>query len=267
MKPEIMLNTADILEELASVVCSSYWTRFFGWDNLSAGYASQARKAGHIIINPPSAIERSVDKYYALTFLESAGLPIQKPLLLKTRRTQWNLFMSLEETLFVKPIFGSRGIGSTRISDADVAERIFLALNFHHQVILSQEFVPHGNSDLRIFVLGNRVLASMRRVAALWKTNVSLGASPKHYETHPWNRRIGVESFRSNRMRGGWSRHSRNKQWAMLIEINSQPGWKGLQTVTSVNIADEIANYAINQAQLTSRFSLTPKKAYNAFQS
>ena len=88
------------------------------------------------------------------------------------------LFSELGGDVVVKPIFGSRGQGATRIVDVDIADTVFKAITFHHGVIYMQEFVPHGHSDIRAFVIGDRVVASMRRVAEGWKTNYSRGAKP-----------------------------------------------------------------------------------------
>src|SRR4030065_383618 len=82
------------------------------------------------------------------------------------------------EDIVIKPVFGSRGMGATRVVDADIADTIFKAITFHHGVIYLQEFVPHGHSDIRAFVVDGHVIAAMRRVAEDWKTNYSRGAKP-----------------------------------------------------------------------------------------
>jgi len=79
-------------------------------------------------------------------------------------------------------LFGSRGVGSTRVSDPDIAARVFRTISFYHGVLYLQEFIPHGVSDVRAFVVGDQVIASMQRVAGTWKTNVSLGAKPVPFQ-------------------------------------------------------------------------------------
>jgi RimK family alpha-L-glutamate ligase len=154
-------------------------------------------------------------------------------------------FHELGGDVVVKPIFGSRGIGSTRVSDKDMAERIFRGLEFNHQVLYIQEFIPHGNFDDRLFVLGEKVIASMRRTADSWKTNVSLGAKPTPYKASPDIKNLALRAAETIGCEIAGVDILETEKGPFLIEINSQPGWRGLQSVTEINIADEIVNYVL----------------------
>jgi len=200
------------------------------------------------VLNSPSAIERAVDKYYALSLLEEKGLPVPKTVVAESADAALSAFKSLGEDVVIKPIFGSRGIGSTRISDIDVAERIFRALDFNHQVLYIQEFIPHGDYDLRLLVLGRRVLASMRRVGASWKTNISLGAKPMPYNPSREIKSLAINAAETLGCELAGVDILQTRKGPMVIEVNSQPGWKGLQTITEINIADEIVEYVLAKA-------------------
>ena len=80
--------------------------------------------------------------------------------------------------MVVKPIFGSRGQGATRVVDADIADTIFKAITFHHGVIYMQEFVPTDTQTYEHSSSATELSHSMRRVAKGWKTNYSQGAKP-----------------------------------------------------------------------------------------
>ena len=64
------------------------------------------------------------------------------------------------------------------LEEKNFIQAIFRTVSFHHGVLYLQEFIPHGVSDVRAFVIGDHVVAAMHRVAETWKTNVSLGARP-----------------------------------------------------------------------------------------
>jgi RimK family alpha-L-glutamate ligase len=127
------------------------------------------------IINPPAAIEHCVDKYDVLTILEENGLPVPRTVITENVNEALNAFGELGGDVVVKPLFGSRGVGATRIRDQEVAITAFKAITFYHGVIYLQEFVQHGFSDIRAFVIGNHVVAAMKRVANDWKTNYKIG--------------------------------------------------------------------------------------------
>jgi RimK family alpha-L-glutamate ligase len=248
--PKASLGETDILKDLGAIIVrpigrGSLEEIIFRMDVLH-----RLERLGMLIVNPPSSIERSVDKYYTLALLEEQGLPVPRTAVTENPEEALKAFHELGKDIVLKPLFGSRGMGSTRISDADIAIRVFRTVSFYHGVLYLQEFIPHGFSDIRTLVVGGRVLASMRRVADNnWKTNVSLGAKPvpikrldgemeelavKATET------IGCKIAGVDLLEGG-------PQGPLILELNSQPGWRGLQSVTKVNIADEIVRYVLSE--------------------
>jgi len=206
-------------------------------------------RKGLYIVNPPKSIERAVDKYYALSLLEEQNLPVPRTLVTESPNEALKAFHELGGDVVLKPLTGSRGIGSTRITDANIAERIFRTLSLHHGVFYLQEFITHGFSDIRAFTLGGRVLASMRRVAQGWKTNVSQGARPVSIQLDKELQELAIKSSETVGCVLAGVDILESDEGPTIIEVNSQPGWKGLQTVTKVRIADEIVNYVISQTK------------------
>jgi len=248
-KPEVSFGEIDVLRDLDAIVVrpigrGSLEEIIFRMDLLH-----RLERLGMYILNSPSAIERAVDKYYALSLLEENGIPVPRTIVVEDANSALSAFRELGGDVVVKPIFGSRGIGSTRISDVDVAERIFRALDFTHHVLYIQEFIPHGDYDLRLLILGGDVLASMKRVANSWKTNVSLGAKPFPYNPPDEIREIAIRASEILECELAGVDILQTSRGPVLVEVNSQPGWKGLQTTTEINIADEIASYVLARAR------------------
>ncbi|MEM3715700.1 MAG: RimK family alpha-L-glutamate ligase [Candidatus Bathyarchaeia archaeon] len=246
-KPEFSLENIDVLRDLKAIIVrpigrGSLEEIIFRMDLLH-----RLRRLGLYILNPPHAIERSVDKYYALSLLDEAGLPVPRTIVAESAREALKAFYELGGDVVVKPIFGSRGIGSTRVSDPDVAERIFRALEFYNQVIYVQEYIPHRNYDLRVLVLGDSVLSAMRRVSNLWKTNISLGAKPVPYKPTKEIEDLAIKAAEVVGCELSGVDILESERGPLIVEVNSQPGWRGLQEVTSVNIAEEIVKYVISK--------------------
>jgi RimK family alpha-L-glutamate ligase len=144
-------------------------------------------------------------------------------------------------------LFGSRGIGSTRISDSEIAARIFRTVSFHHGVLYLQEFIPHGVSDVRAFVIGDHVIAAMHRVAETWKTNVSLGARPMPLKLSNELDELAVKAAKVIGCKVAGVDILESPDGPVIVELNSQPGWRGLQTVTSIDIAEEIVKHVLSE--------------------
>jgi RimK family alpha-L-glutamate ligase len=204
-------------------------------------------RLGMLIINPPLAIERSVDKYCALTLFQENGLPVPQTAVTESHDEALKCFHELGGDVVVKPLFGSRGVGATRISDPDVAARIFRTISFYHGVLYLQKFTPHGATDIRAFVIGNRVVAAMRRMAETWKTNVSLGARPASLNLPGELENLAVKAAQVIGCKVTGVDIIEGPEGPVVIELNSQPGWRGLQSVTKTNIADEIISYIISE--------------------
>jgi len=245
--PKTSVGETDLLADLSALIIrpigrGSLEEIIFRMDLLH-----RLERLGMLIVNPPSAIERSVDKYYTLTLLEERGLPVPRTAVTEDSDEALRAFHELGGDVVLKPLFGSRGIGSTRISDPDVATRVFRAVAFYHGVLYLQEFIPHGFSDIRALVLGDRVLASMRRVAETWKTNVSLGAKPLRLKLEKEMEELAVRAAKVIGCKVAGVDILEGPRGPLILELNSQPGWRGLQSVTPINIADEIVEYVLSQ--------------------
>jgi len=204
-------------------------------------------RAGLLVINPPAAIEHSVDKYYTLTVFEEAGLPVPRTIVTESYNLALEAFHELGGDVIVKPLFGSRGIGVTRVTDSEVAARIFRSLDFHHEVLYLQEFISHGSSDIRAFVIGDRVVASERRRSTNWKANISLGAKPEPHKLNKEMEELVVKASQIIGCRISGVDILERPEGPVLVELNSQPGWRGLQSVTEKNIAEEIVEYILSE--------------------
>jgi RimK family alpha-L-glutamate ligase len=207
------------------------------------------QRLGFYVINPPEAIEHCVDKYDILAILEENGIPVPRTAVTENVDDALRAFDALGGDVVVKPLFGSRGIGSTRVRDAEIASTIFRNIAFYHGVIYLQEFVHHGFSDIRAFVVGDRVVAAMRRVASSWKTNYSQGARPEPITLEKTIEDLAVKSAKLIDCKIAGVDILESPRGPLVVEVNSQPGWRGLQSVAKVNIADEIVNFIMSEVK------------------
>ncbi len=244
-KPYFKVNGTSILDDLDALIIrpigrGSLEELVFRMDMLY-----KLERQGFYMVNPPTAIEHCVDKYDILAILEDVGVPVPRTLATENVNEALKAFSELGGDVVVKPVFGSRGQGATRIVDADIADTIFKAITFHHGVIYMQEFVPHGTSDIRAFVIGNRVVASMRRVAQGWKTNYSRGAKPAPAKISKEFEELAIKSSQAVGCKVSGVDILEGPDGPRIVDVNSQPGWKGLQVVTKVNIAEEIVDFVL----------------------
>ena len=247
LKPEVSFKETNVTTDLDALIIRPIGRGSLEEIIYRMDVLHRLQRLGKLIVNPPLSIERSVDKYHTLALFEEHGLRVPMTIATENLEEAKRGFHDLGGDVVIKPLFGSRGIGSARVSDPDVAERLFRAILFYHGVLYLQKFIPHGDSDIRVFVVGNRVVAAMRRVAPNWKTNVSLGAKPVALSHSEEMERLAVEAAEILGCKIAGVDMLESDDGPIIIELNSQPGWRGLQTVALVNIAEEIVKFVISE--------------------
>jgi RimK family alpha-L-glutamate ligase len=199
--------------------------------------------AGVPVMNSPGAIEASVDKYLTLAKIEGAGLKVPTTWCGESAKSALAAFQELGRDVVVKPLFGSEGRGLVRVTDLETARRIFHALERIGSVLYLQKYIPNSGSDLRVFVLGERILGAIRRFAPSgdWRTNVAVGGRAVAVSIDSDVERLALQAARAvgARMAGVDLLEDRNGE-LLVLEVNAVPGWKALSSATGVDVASEI---------------------------
>lgn len=204
--------------------------------------------SGTYVVNSATSIERASDKLFTSMALDGANISVPPTIVAQKIDEAMNFFRNYKD-IVIKPLFGSRGKGITRIKDEDTAYLIFETLEQFNLTIYLQKFIPHGNRDIRALVIGDQVIAAMYRVAENngWKTNVSLGATPELCELDEKLKKICVRAAQiiGCEIAGIDIMIPENEQDVgyYLLEVNACPAWEGLQKTTTLNIAEAIVDY------------------------
>ena len=201
--------------------------------------------AGKRVVNTPRAIERGVDKYLTLSLLAKEGLPVPATIVTERLDEAMAGFEELGGDVVVKPLFGSEGRGMTRVTDADMAYRVFKALELGGYIYYLQEFMDHGNEDIRVFVVGGKVVASMRRQGTTWKTNLSVGAQGFAFEADETMADMAVRA--ANVVGADYAGVDIlvcDKGYR-VIEVNTIPAWAGLKQATGIDAGEALVEYVL----------------------
>jgi ribosomal protein S6--L-glutamate ligase/tetrahydromethanopterin:alpha-L-glutamate ligase len=196
------------------------------------------------IINPSLAIERCADKYYTCSLLEDSGIPTPLTVCTEQYAEAMNAFDDMKDVV-VKPLFGSQGIGVMRITDRDSAHRLFRILDYGRCVFYIQKFIPHEHRDYRAFVIGDEVVSSMKRIGTSWKTNFARGAQVEPVQLPASLKKIAIDASRAVGCTYSGVDILPGKDQHYIIEVNSIPGWRGLQRVTDFCIAQKIVEFHV----------------------
>jgi ribosomal protein S6--L-glutamate ligase len=201
------------------------------------------------VMNSPRAIERCVDKFYTSALLQDAGLAVPATVVCERAGDALRAIREMLDAggeVIIKPLFGSMGHGMVRVSDPDVAFRVVRPLEQMRAVFYVQQAIDHGGSDLRVFVLGGRVLGAIERRAPAgeWRTNVARGGAARAAEV---NDRIGRAAVAAAAAVGaeyaGVDLLNGPHGELFVLEVNAIPAWRGLQEATGIDVAGALADH------------------------
>ena len=202
------------------------------------------------VYNDGHAVERSVDKGMTSFLLQNAGLPTPLTWVLRDRDEA----LSIAETelhaghlLISKPLFGSQGAGIRRIEK--MTDLMWLTSS--RGVYYLQRFVHcsgEGFSDIRVFVINGMAVATMRRRGKSWLNNVARGASCELIEIDNDMAELAIKATATLAMDYAGVDIIKDQDGRYtVIEVNSIPAWKGLESVCDINIAQLLADDLIKR--------------------
>ncbi len=201
--------------------------------------------AGVPIYNNTRGIERSVDKGMTSYLLKLNNIPTPSSFISSDLHYIYKKireYINCGKKLVLKPIFGSQGKGLQLLENLSQ----FIGYEEMHGVMYLQEYVDAGEStgvDYRVFVIGNEVIASMKRRGEGWITNVAQGGQVEGVQLDNQIEQMAIDATRVTGLEYAGVDLIRDKLGQFWVtEVNSVPAWKGLQMTTSKTVVDIIAD-------------------------
>ncbi|KQO96604.1 30S ribosomal protein S6--L-glutamate ligase [Leifsonia sp. Leaf264] len=168
----------------------------------------------------------------------------------------------------IKLLEGTQGIGVILAPQVKVAEAIIETLHSTKQNVLIQRFVAESRGkDVRALVVGDRVVAAMRRTANgdEFRSNVHRGGSVEAIELSPEYEQVAVRSAQIMGLKVAGVDMLEGNDGPLVMEVNSSPGLQGIETATNLDVAGAIIDYMANQVafpEIDVRQRLTVSRGY-----
>ncbi len=198
-------------------------------------------------VNPADVLERAGDKIRGSLRLAEAGVPTPRTVVALSPEAAMRAVEEVGYPAVLKPAVGSWGRLMAKVESAREAEQLIehkSALGSPvHSVFYVQEYVPKPDRDLRVFVVGDRVVAAMYRRSSDWRTNAARGATT---EAAPVGPELEELALRAARAMGGGVLAVDLMETAhglTVHEVNPTPEFKALQAATGVDVAGPIIDY------------------------
>ncbi len=217
--------------------------------------------SGVVVYNDAISIERTVDKAMTSFLLMQHRVPAPPVWVCENDEAAHNVIygqLKKGRSIVQKPLFGNCGRGLQLIDSEDYE----LDAELINGVYYLQQFIDqddHNGRDWRVFVINHQAVAAMERISDHWVTNRARGGECLPAVLTPPLRRLAEAASRATGIRYGGVDIIRDAQGNYLVlEVNSVPAWRGLQSVCSTDIADLLVKDVLYGQPLRSKQRAAP---------
>ncbi len=197
--------------------------------------------------NESQAISRSRDKLRCLQLLarEGIGLPVTG-FAHSTKDIDGLINTVGGAPLVIKLLEGTQGIGVVLAETDQAATSVIEAFRGLNANILVQEFIAEAKgSDLRCFVVGERVVASMKRqaVEGEFRSNLHRGGTADQVKLTPEERSTAVRAAKTMGLKVAGVDLLRSNHGPVVMEVNSSPGLEGIEKASGIDVSEKIIEF------------------------
>jgi ribosomal protein S6--L-glutamate ligase len=219
--------------------------------------------------NTATGIANSRDKLRSIQILSRHDIGIPATTFVRDRA---DVLAAIERVggapVVIKLLEGTQGIGVILAPDTKVAEAVIETLQSTKQNVLIQRFIAESKGrDIRALVVGDRVVAAMRRRAQgdEFRSNLHRGGTSEIVTLEEEYERVAVQSAQIMGLRVAGVDMLEGDDGPLVLEVNSSPGLEGIETATGLDVAGAIVDYMMSQVafpELDIRQRLTVSTGY-----
>ena len=209
-------------------------------------------RLGVILINGSSSIDAVKDKLYTQQVLGESNLPVPKTLLVKHPIDVNLVETNIQYPMIIKTLSGSYGAGVFLVENRKQLKQLLKMAEITKPSynIIIQEFIEDSfGKDLRVLVVNGKVVGCMMRQSTDddFRANITRGGEGIPYQIDEQIEWLGGECSRLLNLDIAGVDLLFNKDGYSICEVNSSPGFEGMDKYCKTNIAEEIVNYVKNK--------------------
>ncbi len=204
-------------------------------------------------LNESVAIGRSRDKLRSMQLLarDGVGLPVTT-FAHDPKQTEEVLALAGGAPLVIKLLEGTQGLGVVLADTDRSAKSVIEAFRASGTNILIQEFIKEaGGTDIRVIVIGGRVIAAMKRTGTEgeFRSNLHRGGSAELIKLSPEERSTAVRAAKAMGLNACGVDMLRANHGAVVMEVNSSPGLEGVEKATGLDVAGKMIEFIEKNAK------------------
>lgn len=205
------------------------------------------------VLNSSNAIATAHDKFYCLQLLTHHGIRVPNTLFSRSPAIVNSLLDHLGGLpVVLKMLEGSQGVGVVLANNRQVISSVLDLLWGLGKEVQVQEFVEEsGGSDIRVLVLGGRIVAAMKRTARAgdFRSNVHRGGSGHLYKLGEEEKRVAITAAKVVGLEFAGVDILTSRKGPLVVEVNASPGFEELERITQMDIAKKIVLHTLKRVE------------------
>jgi len=200
----------------------------------------------------PLSVIVSHNKFLTLLALKEAGLPVPDTFMAVSPQTVESLLDEMDYPVVMKLLYGSLGRGVMFADSKQSAMSFMDALERFKEPIFLEEYIPNPGEDIRVFVLGGRVLGAEKRIAKKdeRRTNIGIGGTGKPVKISLKMKHLSIKAANTLGMDITGIDIIKGPRGPVIIEANVNVHFEGLTKVLGMNVAKEIVKFVDAEARV-----------------
>ncbi len=185
------------------------------------------------------------NKFLTLMALTKRGIPVPETWITGSKDMANKIVDKQKLPIIMKLLAGFGGEGVMIMESRDAAKATIHTMKNLRQEVLLEEYLPNPGEDIRAIVAGDEVIASFKRIASPGekKANIHLGGRGVDFKISSDMKEIVLESARAIDSKICAIDIVESKGNAYVIEANINPGLRGIEKATNINVAQRIIDY------------------------
>ena len=232
----------------------------------------QFEVTGVATVNGSRAIAESRDKMRCLQVLVAAGLKVPRSVLTRTSRGLRTAVETVKGLpVVLKLLQGTQGVGVMIVHSPISLGSVCETLHGLDKDVIIQQFIAEGaGRDYRAFVVGDRVVAAMMRTApeGEFRSNIHRGGEGRLVDLPIEFERAAIKAAQTLGLQIAGVDLMESNEGPLILEVNSSPGFEGIEKATGLNIArfmiQQIRGFAKSQKKPKKQTKSKPKKSAKA---
>ncbi len=212
---------------------------------------------GTPVINRARPIAMARHKFHSLRILAQHGLPIPPSLTVGSSYFLENAVAEMGDYPFIlKPFYGTHGRGVMLLdTPTSLTSAVDALCDLHHDYVIQPFIAEAGGVDIRVLVVGGEAIAAMKRSAppGEFRANIHKGASGEAVTLPEQYIRLAIKATAALELQIAGVDLLETNEGPVVLEVNPSPGFEELQSVTSIDIASAIIEFATEFGQKNKR--------------